>query len=184
MTTTATTSIANLWWVAGCVYSLAGSLLLCLVVFQGQPPNSHDATPPDAYRLRRLGEQWLDARIGAVLIVIGFFLQATGAAASAPFTGPGAFMLLALAFAAAYYGMMRATLAEEVVLSGGLSLRGLLGMRQPPTLALAPPAHVIAHSAPPPSEVPVETHSPVAASTDVGLQQDRAKPPRKRAPAP
>jgi hypothetical protein len=136
----ATTSIANLWWVAGFVYALAGALLLCNAVFAGQRPSQQHAGSFDDYSLRRLGEQWLDARIGAVLMVIGFFLQATGAVGTPALTAPGALMLLALAFATGYYAMMRNSLAEELVSGGDLSLRGLLGTSKQPFLTPAPPA--------------------------------------------
>jgi hypothetical protein len=74
----------NLWGIAGMVYALAGAALLCNAVFAiplGFSSASASADKPLArHDARRLNGQWLDLRIGSVLLVIGFFLQMTGAA--------------------------------------------------------------------------------------------------------
>jgi hypothetical protein len=108
-------SNANLWPVAGIVYTLAGAALLCHAVFLAPPPSRAGAAPPDANTLRRLNEQWLDTRIGAALLVVGFFLQVTGALGTPTMNGPAAFVLLGLAFAAVLYGLMKSSLIEELL---------------------------------------------------------------------
>jgi hypothetical protein len=105
---------ANLWVVAGIVYALAGAALLCNSVFLSPAPG-RSAGASDAAARRRLTEQWLDARIGAVLVVAGFFLQATGALGSETLRVPAAFVLLGLALGAVYYGLMKSLLVENLM---------------------------------------------------------------------
>lgn len=105
-----TASTANLWAVAGLVYALAGASLLALSVFAAPQP-AHDTQRRD---LRTSLEQWLDARIGATLIVVGFFLQATGAVGTATLNTPAIFVLLGLALAAAYYAMTKDLLVDKL----------------------------------------------------------------------
>jgi hypothetical protein len=108
-------SNANLWPVAGMVYALAGAALLCHAVFLAPPPSRAGAVAPDANALRQLNEQWLDTRIGAALLVVGFFLQATGTLGTPTMNGPAAFVLLGLAFAAVLYGLMKSSLVEDLM---------------------------------------------------------------------
>ena len=105
-----TASTANLWAVAGLVYALAGASLLALSVFAAPQP-AYAAPNLD---LRRSVEQWLDARIGAGLIVAGFFLQATGAVGTATLNKPAVLVLLGLALAAAYYGLTKDLIIEKL----------------------------------------------------------------------
>jgi hypothetical protein len=105
---------ANLWAIAGMVYALAGSALLCNAVFLSPTPGQSGAVDGSQER-RRQCEQWLDTRIGAVLIVIGFFLQATGALGTETLRTPAVFVLLGLCLAAAYYAMMKGLLVENLM---------------------------------------------------------------------
>lgn len=105
-----TASTANLWAVTGLVYALAGASLLALSVFAAPQP-AYNAAGRD---LRRSIEQWLDARIGAALIVVGFFLQATGAVGTTTLNTPAIFVLLGLALAAAYYGLAKDLIVEKL----------------------------------------------------------------------
>lgn len=105
-----TASTANLWAVAGLVYALAGASLLALSVFAAPQP----VQVASSRDIRRSIEQWLDARIGAVLIVVGFFLQATGAVGTATLNTPAVFVLLGLALAAGYYGLSKDLIVEKL----------------------------------------------------------------------
>lgn len=105
-----TASTANLWAVAGLVYALAGASLLALSVFAAPQP-AYNAPSRD---MRRSLEQWLDARIGATLIVVGFFLQMTGSVGTASLNTPAVFVLLALALAAGYYGLSKDLIVEKL----------------------------------------------------------------------
>ena len=90
----------NLWTAAGLVYVLAGAALLCNALFLSPAPmQAPEVAERDPLSLQRVGRQWLDTRVGAVLIVLGFFLQTTGALGTPTLNGPGALVLLALAFA-------------------------------------------------------------------------------------
>jgi hypothetical protein len=108
------TSNANLWAVAGTVYALAGAVLLCYATFHVPRPSRAGTTAYDL-DVRRLNEQWLDTRIGVVLLAVGFFLQATGALGTATLNGPAAIVLLGLAFAAVVYAMMRSSIVERMI---------------------------------------------------------------------
>lgn len=105
-----TASTSNIWAVAGLVYALAGASLLALSVFAAPHPvrAGHDRD------MRRSIEQWLDARIGAGLIVAGFFLQMTGSVGTATLNTPGIFVLLGLALAAGYYGLSKDLIVEKL----------------------------------------------------------------------
>jgi hypothetical protein len=105
---------ANLWAVAGMVYALAGAALLCIAAGSA-PAAAQSVAADDPYARRRLCEQWLDMRIGTLLLAIGFFLQATGSFGTASLNGPAAVVLLGLAFGAAYYGMMKSSLVEDLL---------------------------------------------------------------------
>jgi len=106
-----TASTANLWAVAGLVYALAGASLLALSVFAAPQP-AYNTPSRD---MRRSLEQWLDARIGVALIVIGFFLQMTGSIGTTTLNAPAVFLLLALALAAGYYGLSKDLIVEKLV---------------------------------------------------------------------
>jgi hypothetical protein len=105
---------ANLWAIAGTVYALAGASLLCNSLFLTPAPDGSGASG-DAFTRRRLYEQWLDARVGAALVVIGFFLQATGSLGSGTLKVPAAFVLLGLALGAVYYALMKGLLIENLL---------------------------------------------------------------------
>jgi hypothetical protein len=108
-----TASTANLWAVAGLVYALAGAALLALSIFAAPQPSAQVASRD----LRTSVEQWLDARIGAVLIAVGFFLQATGAVGTATLNTPAVFLLLGLALAAGYYALSKDLIVEDLTAS-------------------------------------------------------------------
>jgi drug/metabolite transporter (DMT)-like permease len=107
----------NLWNVAGLVYALAGAALICNASFLTPPPKL--AGPHDAEIerdvLRRMCLQWLDTRTGGVLLVVGFFLQMTGALGTTSLNTPAVFVLLALAIFAAYYALSKDLLAEHLI---------------------------------------------------------------------
>jgi hypothetical protein len=146
---------ANLWAIAGTVYALAGAALLCNAAFLSPAPQA--GGQDDLFSRRRLYEQWLDCRIGAVLVVIGFFMQATGSLGTASLKAPAAFVLLGLCLASAYYAMMK-----------GLMVETLMGpaepQRQDRPLSLVHPAPVV-------SPAPV---APVAHAAE--LDPPRAQP--------
>lgn len=108
------TTTTNLWAIAGLVYALAGSALLCNAVFFNPAP-SGISTSSQSHAMRRLGEQWLDMRIGSVLLVAGFFLQATGALGTNTLNKPAIFVLLGLAFGAALYAMVKDLVVEGLI---------------------------------------------------------------------
>lgn len=108
----------NFWSVAGLVYALAGAALICNAVFLIPPPSHQVASSGDleGHRaaLRRMSRQWLDTRVGSALLLIGFFLQATGAIGTEKLNTPAVFALLALAIFAGYYAMLRDLRAEHI----------------------------------------------------------------------
>jgi hypothetical protein len=110
-------STYNFWTVAGLVYAFAGAALICNAVFLIAPPSQRLADAPEVDRttLRRQSQQWLDTRVGAVLLAIGFFLQATGAVGTSTLNTPAVFVLLALAMFAGYYAMARDLMTEDMV---------------------------------------------------------------------
>jgi drug/metabolite transporter (DMT)-like permease len=103
----------NLWAIAGVIYALAGATLICNALFLTPTPGK--STAADSFALRRQYEQWLDYRVGAVLIAVGFFLQVTGAFGSETLRVPAAFVLLGLALAAAYYALMKGLFVERLM---------------------------------------------------------------------
>jgi hypothetical protein len=105
-----TASIANLWAITGLIYALAGASLLALSVFAAPQP-AYNAPERD---MRRSIAQWLDGRIGAALIVVGFFLQATGSVGTATLNTPAIFVLLGLALAAGYYGLAKDLIVDKL----------------------------------------------------------------------
>jgi hypothetical protein len=107
-------SNSNLWAVAGMVYALAGAALLCNAVFLNPAP-ARAMRGSEIDNLRRLSAQWLDSRIGAALLVTGFFLQATGALGTATLNTPAVFVLLGLAFAISLYAMVKDLVVEDLL---------------------------------------------------------------------
>jgi hypothetical protein len=108
------TTSANLWAVAGTVYALAGASLLCNALFLTPAPGGSGG-PADVFTRRRVCAQWLDSRVGAALLVIGFFLQATGSLGTDALRVPAAFVLLGLALGAVYYALMKDLLVDNLV---------------------------------------------------------------------
>jgi hypothetical protein len=110
----------NLWSVAGFVYALAGAAIVVNTMFLAPAP-THLTVPESGFRdpqtLRRMSAQWLDARVGAALLVIGFFLQATGAVGTATLNTPAVFVLLGLALFAGYYGLSRDLIIDGLLVS-------------------------------------------------------------------
>lgn len=91
---------ASLWSLAGSVYALAGAALIWAGVVGAQKPSALLAatSSPDA-------SSQFDARVGAALLTVGFFLQATGAVGGAKLHGPAVFMLIVLAAALLFYAV-------------------------------------------------------------------------------
>jgi len=76
--------------------------------------------------LRRLSAQWLDSRVGAALLVVGFFLQVTGTLGTATLNTPAVFVLLGLALFAGYYALSKDLLVDELLSSTNASDKSLL----------------------------------------------------------
>ncbi|MFA5955544.1 hypothetical protein [Hyphomicrobium sp.] len=111
----------NFWSVGGLIYALAGIALICNAVFLTPPPSRLIKTTSAgeiSAELRRMSRQWLDTRVGAALLVVGFFLQATGAVGTSTLNTPAVFVLLALAVFAGYYALSRDLMAEALILAG------------------------------------------------------------------
>lgn len=149
-----TASTANLWAVAGLVYALAGASLLALSVF-AVPQPAHNAPSRD---MRRSIEQWLDARIGAALIVAGFFLQATGSVGTASLNTPAIFVLLGLALAAGYYGLTKDLIVEQLADTSPHASPVYVAVVERPEPVVAP---VVLVPVPEPATVVVETEQVV-----------------------
>lgn len=98
---------AGLWSLAGSVYALAGAALLWSGVVAAQKPASLLA----ATSTRDASSQ-LDARIGAALLTIGFFMQASGAVGGARLHGPAVLLLVALAAGLLFYGVGKDVLID------------------------------------------------------------------------
>jgi len=132
---------ANLWTVAGLVYALAGVALVFNAVYLSPAP-SRTGSGTDASAFRRMFGQWLDARVGAALVVVGFFLQATGTVGTSTLNTPAVFVLLGLALAASYYALMRDLIIEDLVSSHERDLPVPVTPLTP--MKLVPPVAVIA----------------------------------------
>jgi hypothetical protein len=108
----------NFWAVAGLVYALAGAALFCNASFANPVPSPHSrgaSADPERHALRRLGAQWLDSRVAAALLVVGFFLQLTGAVGTTTLNKPAVFVLLGLALFAGYYALAKDLLVEQLL---------------------------------------------------------------------
>jgi drug/metabolite transporter (DMT)-like permease len=107
----------NLWSVAGLVYAFAGAALICNASFLTPRPKPVSAHAVENERdvLRRMSQQWLDTRIGGLLLAAGFFLQMTGALGTTSLNTPAVFVLLALAVSAGYYALSKDLLAENLL---------------------------------------------------------------------
>jgi hypothetical protein len=101
---------ASLWSLAGSVYALAGAALIWAGVVGAQRPSALLAATSSSD-----ASSQFDARIGAALLTIGFFLQATGAVGGAKLHGPAVFMLVALAAGLLFYGVGKDLIAEAPV---------------------------------------------------------------------
>ncbi|MBS0252207.1 MAG: hypothetical protein JSR78_14210 [Proteobacteria bacterium] len=135
-------STYNFWSVAGLVYAFAGASLICNAVFLIAPPSQRLASPgaPEVDRttLRRQSQQWLDTRVGAVLVAIGFFLQATGAVGTSTLNTPAVFVLLALAMFSGYYAMARDLMTEDMVSADVVSAHKTIEDASPAEPKIAP----------------------------------------------
>jgi hypothetical protein len=107
------TSSFNFWAVAGMVYALAGAALFFNASFANPVPSLNSQESGGS--LRRMCGQWLDSRIGAALLVIGFFLQLTGTAGSMTLNKPAVFVLLGLALFGTYYAFARDLIVERLL---------------------------------------------------------------------
>lgn len=159
-------SSMHLWTVAGFVYALAGVALLCNAIFLA--PVRSDAVAsawsvPQTNALRRIFAQWLDARIGAALLFVGFFLQMTGAIGTPALNRPAVFVLLVLALAAVYYAFTRDLIIERMADASAEPASDHL--ERPPPRKLAPPTILVAASTDQ-EDVFVETTKASASSGD------------------
>lgn len=98
---------AGLWSLAGSVYALAGAALLWAGVVAAQKPAALLAATSS-----KDASSQFDARIGAALLTIGFFMQATGAVGGAKLHGPAVFLLVALAAGLLFYGVGKDVLID------------------------------------------------------------------------
>ena len=83
----------TLWALAGLLYNMAGAGLMFLAF------SSASHAPANTDR----SELWLEARAGAGLLLIGFFLQATGSAGSHTMDKAASILLLILALGLVFY---------------------------------------------------------------------------------
>ncbi len=108
----------QMWTFAGTLYALAGAALLWLAVYHATSQAGAmrgSAAPGDDARLRHaIDGQRFDARAGATLLVIGFFMQATGAVGTPSLDTPGIFMLLGLAVGLVVYAMSKDLLIDSM----------------------------------------------------------------------
>jgi hypothetical protein len=148
----------NLWNIAGMVYALAGAALLCNAVFSIPAGFSYAAAsqvkPLTRHEARRLNGQWLDMRFGSGLLVIGFFLQITGALGTATLNTPAIFVLLALALLAGYYALAKDLIADRLVNDSAVETA---------TPLLAPPASAAQTLQTSPAEIPGASMHPAPA---------------------
>jgi hypothetical protein len=103
--------------VAGVVYALAGAAFLCQAVFAAFPLNASPEKRADRWVRNAQIEHRMDARLGALLLLAGFFLQVIGTLGTATLNGPAAIMLIALAFGLVTYGLLKSSLAEAFLVS-------------------------------------------------------------------
>jgi len=99
---------SNLWAIAGHLYALTGAALVFGAFSQlANAASLFDSTDAQA------ASQRFDAKLGAGLVALGFFLQATGAVGNAAilFT-PAVFLLLALALGLAIYAGAKDVLVD------------------------------------------------------------------------
>lgn len=97
----------SLWGVAGAIYALSGAALIWAGVLGAQKPAALLAGTP-----ANEGSSQLDARIGAALLTVGFFLQATGAVGGAKLHEPAVLLLVGLAAGLLFYGVGKDMLIE------------------------------------------------------------------------
>lgn len=83
----------TLWALAGLLFNMAGAGLMFLAF------SSASHAPANTDR----SELWLEARAGAGLLLIGFFLQATGSAGSHTMDKAASILLLILALGLVFY---------------------------------------------------------------------------------
>jgi hypothetical protein len=129
-------SDTRLMAVAGIVYALAASALLCQAAFAAFPLQAGAKTVGRGADISRM-EHGMDARLGACLLVIGFALQMIGTLGTTTLNGPAALLLLALALGLAVYTMMKSTLAENFL---GAEVAVQAPVAAPVVVAAAEPA--------------------------------------------
>lgn len=83
----------TLWAMAGLLFNMAGASLLYLAI----------SSAADDQGGAKRAEHWFEARCGALLLVLGFFLQATGTAGSHAMDTAATLILLGLALALIFY---------------------------------------------------------------------------------
>ena len=103
----------SLWNLAGAIYALSGAALLWAGVVGAQKPDALLAGTS-----ANESSSQLDARIGAALLTIGFFLQATGAVGGQKLHGPAVLLLVGLAAGLLFYGVGKDVLIEAAAPSG------------------------------------------------------------------
>ena len=97
----------TLWALAGLLFNMAGAGLMFLAF------SSASHAPASADR----SDLWLEARAGAGLLLIGFFLQATGTAGSHSMDKAASILLLTLALGLVFYVAAGRDLVVEMLTS-------------------------------------------------------------------
>ena len=95
----------TLWAMAGLLFNMAGAGLLYLAI----------SSAADDHGGSKRAELWLEARCGALLLVLGFFLQATGTAGSHAMDTAAALILLGLALALIFYAAAGREMVAEAL---------------------------------------------------------------------
>lgn len=110
-------AVYNWWAISGLVYALAGAALFFNSAYATPAPFQSRADETPEIAMRKATAQWLDSRVGAALLVTGFFLQLTGTAGTAMLNRPAVFVLLGLAAFAAYYALSKDLIVEKFMTS-------------------------------------------------------------------
>ena len=102
----------TLWAIAGLLFNMAGAGLLFLAFSSAaHAPSTAASGVHDAQKV----EQWMDARAGAGLLLLGFFFQATGVAGTHALDPAAAIVLLGLALSLAVYAMIKHNIIDMLM---------------------------------------------------------------------
>lgn len=142
-----TATAPNLWAVAGLVYALAGAGLICSAVFSYAAPFTA-AAGNDVRSKKSQFAQQLDGRLGALLLFLGFFFQASGLVGGSGLNTPGALVLLGLAL-----GLLGYVLAKDLIIEQAFAAAATPKTAPEPTglePARAEPVILVAEATPAP----------------------------------